>query len=917
MKKLISALSSLCLAATTLLGAFPAVRAENAVTAKAADSLVFNLVPNGKSYDSAEEKGTKNNVYQATAGETLKIDWTVKGDPGTAGIQMNFDFTQVEYASGSRGGAYRITPTYSDYKSTPNLKQGECIYTWAQSEESQANDGTVIYSFNVKVPDAKGTYSVGLKSGEENKVVPIDQTKTTPFTFYGLDIVVGNGGGTPQPSGNGLIYNLVPNGKTYDSAETKGTKNNVYNAEAGETLKIDWTVKGDPGTAGIQMNFDFTQVEYASGSRGGAYRITPTYSDYKTTPNLKQGECIYTWAQSEESQANDGTVIYSFNVKVPDAKGTYSVGLKSGEENKVVPIDQTKTTPFTFYGLDIVVGDKPVVTTEPPVTAVTTVTTTAQPVGGSANWTIGSKDVAPNGLAKIPVLVSGDTGTAGFVLKLDMDSSLKLDSIDWTGAYSEAPTLNPEQKVIVWASQNGSEQSAEGAILYLNIIAPAADGNYPIRIEKLEVTNTEGLRVVTTTKDGGIKVDSSIFDAGTVNWEIGQAAVKPGDTAKIPVKVSGDSGTAGFTVRFEHDPNLKFTGFEFGPGYSGEAQMNDDKLTVVWANSDGSNEKADGDIIYLKFTAPDKEGEYPVNVSFIDVTNTLGQNLKVNVTSGSVKSDPNIGSGDPPTGLKVVTSYDVSFTPPTRKNYWSHDTRTLTECGGLDGMRAEMTVYKAYVNDKGEFTTVQGETMKNANGQAMVYEEGMDVKAQAFETRTKDITEFVGLSDPSVSAKKIWDGQADSVTKVENHKYRISLFYDASKQTDEDFKVSDSKIKLGDHTIFIGVKGDFNLDDKVSVDDAQSTLKFYTDYYVAGKKNTKLSDNPEYDGLNGLVFYLVNVRFLEGDSPNDPMEDPQRVGAEDAQCILKYYTDKDVARKQGITWETEVGYDLLDSFYQK
>ena len=124
-------------------------------------------------------------------------------------------------------------------------------------------------------------------------------------------------------------------------------------------------------------------------------------------------------------------------------------------------------------------------------------------------------------------------------------------------------------------------------------------------------------------------------------------------------------------------------------------------------------------------------------------------------------------------------------------------------------------------------------------------------------------------------------------------------------------------MKLGDHTIFIGVKGDYNLDDKVSVDDAQSTLKFYTNYYVAGNTNFKLNEDQELDGVDGLVFYLINVRFLTGDSPSDPMEDPQQVSADDAQCILRYYTDKDVAHKQGITWEKEVGYDLLDSFYQK
>ena len=128
MKKLISALSSLCLSATSLLGAFPAITAENAIEAKAADTIIYNLIPSGKDYESAETTGKSNNAYTAAPGEDLTIDWTVKGDPGTAGIQMNFDFTQVEYVGNKRGNAYRIAPTFSDYETTPNLKKGECIY---------------------------------------------------------------------------------------------------------------------------------------------------------------------------------------------------------------------------------------------------------------------------------------------------------------------------------------------------------------------------------------------------------------------------------------------------------------------------------------------------------------------------------------------------------------------------------------------------------------------------------------------------------------------------------------------------------------------------------------------------------------------------------------------------------------------
>ena len=368
-------------------------------------------------------------------------------------------------------------------------------------------------------------------------------------------------------------------------------------------------------------------------------------------------------------------------------------------------------------------------------------------------------------------------------------------------------------------------------------------------------------------------------------------------------------------VRFDADPNLTFAGFEWGTGYSGTAELNDDKMSVSWANENGSNENADGDVLYLKFVTPSEDGTYPVSFALIDVINTDGESLKVARTTGSVKADSSIG--DTPPELKVVTSYDVKFTPPTRRNYWSHDTRTLKDCGGLTGMRAEMTIYKYYVNDRNEFTDVKGNTMNDAQGNPLKYVEGAEIplsKAQACDTRTKDITDLTDLQDPTVTPEKIWNGTG--AEKLADHKYRISLFYHAEKQTDEDFKISDSAVKLGDHTIYIGVKGDYNLDDQVSVDDAQNVLRFYTNYYVADNKSYKLSDDPELDGENGLIFYLVNVRFRNGSQPTDPMDDPQTVSVDDAQCILRYYTEKDVAGKEGVTWETVVGYDLLDSFYQ-
>ena len=243
-----------------------------------------------------------------------------------------------------------------------------------------------------------------------------------------------------------------------------------------------------------------------------------------------------------------GTVIFQFNVKVPDTEGTYWVGL--GSSSKVIPLDENKPYNFTFHGLNIVVGTKPETTT-PPI-----VTEPPQQAAGYATWKIGEKTVGQGGAARIPVIVTNDDGTAGFNVRFDIDSALKLDRIEWANGYSGEATINEAKQVVVWANATGSNENADGAVLYLTFNAPDGNGTYPVKFASLDVTNTDGNKIETRTTDGCVKVDSTIAAPGSVNWTIGEAAVKPGDTARVPVKVSGDSGTAGFTVRFDADPNL-------------------------------------------------------------------------------------------------------------------------------------------------------------------------------------------------------------------------------------------------------------------------------------------------------------------------------------------------------------------------
>ena len=77
--------------------------------------------------------------------------------------------------------------------------------------------------------------------------------------------------------------------------------------------------------------------------------------------------------------------------------------------------------------------------------------------------------------------------------------------------------------------------------------------------------------------------------------------------------------------------------------------------------------------------------------------------------------------------------------------------------------------------------------------------------------------------------------------------------------------------------------GDVNGDGEISVEDAQRTLKAYTER-IAGKDN-------------GLTDAQIKAADINGNG---------EVSVDDAQLILKYYTEKFVAGKV-ITWDDLLG----------
>ncbi len=277
------------------------------------------------------------------------------------------------------------------------------------------------------------------------------------------------------------------------------------------------------------------------------------------------------------------------------------------------------------------------------------------------------------------------------------------------------------------------------------------------------------------------------------------------------------------------------------------------------------------------------------------------------------------------TSFKVVTSIATSFEKPTRVNYWSHDPRSFKESGGLDGLKFIITIYKYYVNERGLFVDENGLPV---SGTPYDETDGIPETIKPISEKTLDATAYTHPQINEDGPLKVWKNEiiaqfgenyteADELNAKHDNKYTIKAFYFPSEQDDPDFMLNGGEpLELGDWNIYIGVKGDVNLDNIADVADAQLVLNYYTSKVVAHKDidiiNVKDPVDPEFEGVDRLCYYLGDVKYKNNDGT---MADPTSLDVEDAQMILNYYTRKYVAKKAETNWEGVVGYDLLDSFY--
>lgn len=200
-----------------------------------------------------------------------------------------------------------------------------------------------------------------------------------------------------------------------------------------------------------------------------------------------------------------------------------------------------------------------------------------------------------------------------------------------------------------------------------------------------------------------------------------------------------------------------------------------------------------------------------------------------------------------------------------------------------------------------------------------------NVAVEPFERKQLPITAYTNPDESEDSPIEIWNKEINAALGKTDwtyeeaqgvkhaNKYSLTAYYTYDESiNDPDFDINNGQpLPIVTFPIYIGVKGDYNLDNYVDAVDAQKTLQ----YYVAklALKNPSLNADPELDGEDGLVFFLIDVAYRTGKTSDTPLEDPKTVDAVDAQKILKYYVEM-LALKQK-TWTDVVGYDYLDYFY--
>ncbi|MBE6858936.1 MAG: hypothetical protein E7498_05830 [Ruminococcus sp.] len=574
-------------------------------------------------------------------------------------------------------------------------------------------------------------------------------------------------------------------------------------------------------------------------SENGKYVLTLTYTVPEDcaagTYPVKISELFASTVDGAEITDRVLTENGAIIVKVPTTTSTVTTStVTTTSEGSTTTTTSGSTTTTTSGSTTTTTSGSTTTTTSGSTTSTTSGSTTTTTSGSTTSTTSGSTTTTTSGSTTTTTSGSTTTTTSGSTTTTTSGSTTSTTSGSTTTTTSGSTTTTTSGSTTTTTS--GSTTS----------------------------TTSSSTSTTSTTSSSTTSTTTTTIPVNAVIWQVESVTAKQGDTVKVPVKlldfynsklpVSG----AQFTIDFDTDKFELVGASDKSGAYIADIVYNPATGQYAFANGTGNAViGTDGaDVIVLEFKVKDTcpNGKYNIAIEDLFVSDANGGDITALVVTvpGKITVD---GSGEGPEWIDTFAVVEK-----THGFYFSHDNGTRNN------------------GEKGGFNPGQITSLKIFN---KITQDGITVDSEW------------AAEDVDMSKINFGDAVPSTVYDEANttFKYEVPVYYGYNPLVDRD----GNQITV---TVYIGVKGDIDLNNKVLANDAAQALAFYTASQAIGADPAKiqLSESPYVTGaddvLEDFCAFLGDVDVNEWSEDNWKLKKADRkILANDAGAILTFYSE--------------------------
>ena len=879
------------------------------------------------------DKGTATWVIpsevQAEPGSSVELVAKVKGDSdlSVAGAQFSIVGTDPTKLNSITGKPYGFTlSSDSEYKAN-------CIFENATG--ATAKDGDVLFTIKFDVPAGTpdGLYPVKWSKQFVTNDKSVDITKNV--TFVDGSIRVGKGTTTTTVTGTGTTTTVtgttttLPTGALIWQIDTKQIE--VPAVDTKVELRVYVNDKNDAkvGVAGAQFRItNAKEITFDSAKGSDAYNAK-FETDTKTAGVDKSAVMFVSDDLKNAVAANNADVaVLTFTVPANTPEGTYVV--RFADNSLFVTDEKCKDITKNIIGLDgAIIIKKP----DPDVPVSSSTTTTTTVTGSSTSTTSSVTATTTTVTGSSTSSTSSVTGTTTTVTGSSTSSTSSVTGT--TTTVTGSSTSSTSSVTGTSTTVTGSSTSSTSTVTTVTTTIP--DGAIIWKLDTVHAVPGET-----------VKVKMVVIDSNKVNLGIAAAqfSVTPSITGNTGAELTsvGEASAYGSKVVKGPDNNIRFV-FE-----DKDAHVAADGATVAEFSYTVGKDAVPGKDIDLVisdlFVSNGKsvdiskyvigiDGKIIVDAPSIDPTSTTTTTTGTSTTTGTGTTS---GTGTTTTVTGSSTSSTSSATGTTSTGTGTTNTSTTTTVTGsstststatttgtgtvlnvtftttsnpwgiLDPATYTTTTVDGYLYSYGTVKTQAGFYFSHDNGIRAKGDKGGFNPDQVVELQIYDVfkdgtiklresIDRSWINFGQATPEKVYNSRThtDGKTTIDDFKYEIPVMYG-------NMSVVNTQGEALTVPVYIGVKGDVNLDNKVNAVDASTALSYYASYQTNGNTKTSVICQNDKNGLtvtsptdilDHFAAFLGDVDTNEYDPNNwKTMKGDRTVNAVDASYILSFYAER-------------------------